>query len=71
MHGGWSPWRATIIAATLLLVGCHDPLFPEDVPRSPYERYSTLRGQDPSATERDEYGVNQPNLRKRLRPLAE
>ena len=60
-----------LILATLGLVGCHDPLFPDDVPRSPYERYSTLRGVDPTPTERNAYGIQQPALRKRLRPLQE
>lgn len=60
-----------LIAVVVMLVGCHEPLFPDDVPRSPYERYSTLRGKDPTPTERNQYGIPQPALRKRLRPLAE
>jgi hypothetical protein len=53
----------------LLVSGCADPLFPKDMPRSPYERYMTLRGKDRPDKEMDVYGIEQPALRQRLRPL--
>ncbi|WP_428389368.1 hypothetical protein [Mucisphaera sp.] len=55
-----------------VLPGCdnsRNALFPPNTPRSPYERYLTLRDRDPSATVKDAFGRDQPNLRERLRPL--
>ncbi|MCC7205022.1 MAG: hypothetical protein IT441_08065 [Phycisphaeraceae bacterium] len=51
--------------------GCQESLFPKDMPRSQYERYSMLRGQDRPATETNMFGREEPALRDRLRPLGE
>lgn len=55
--------------ACLLLGGCQEPVFPEDQPRTPYERYQALRGQDRPAKTTDAFGNPQPDLRARLAPL--
>jgi hypothetical protein len=54
-----------------MLGGCEKQLFPEDVPRSPYARYDTLRGRHRAAQQENAYGGTQPALRERLRPMGE
>ena len=65
--------RAMLILGSLALclAGCEKPLFPKDAPRTPYERYQALRGQQRSATEQNAFGGEEPALRERLRPLGE
>ena len=58
-----------LVAMLLGLVACEKPLFPKDAPRSPYDRYAALRGQQRQATQENEYGGEEPALRERLRPL--
>jgi hypothetical protein len=53
-----------------LMVGCEKPLFPKDAPRSPYERYQMLRGQQRPMTTENAYGGEVPAVRERLRPLG-
>lgn len=60
--GGW-----VILAA--LAGGCEQPLFPADLPRTPYERYQQLHGDGRAMSEENAYGGQQPALRHRLRPL--
>jgi len=62
---------AALLIAGGLLTGCEKALFPDNLARSPYERYGTLRGQIRPATEQDPYGWDQPALRDRLRPLEQ
>ncbi|NBC10848.1 MAG: hypothetical protein GVY24_03820 [Planctomycetes bacterium] len=54
---------------TLAAGGCADPLFPENMPRSPYDRYLALRGQSRPEVELDVNGREKPALRRRLAPL--
>ena len=65
----------SVLAALMLaggsLTGCETTLFPDNLARSPYERYGTLRGQISPSTVQDAYGWNQPALRDRLRPMGE
>jgi hypothetical protein len=68
-------WRAVLYSSVVLLAsfalsGCETPLFPENLPRSPYERYMVLRGQDPDARSQNSHGIEQNNLRDRLKPLG-
>jgi hypothetical protein len=49
--------------------GCQEVLFTDRQPRSPYERYLTLRGNARPAMETDAFGIERPALRQRLRPL--
>lgn len=62
---------AAAMAVVMLGGGCAKQLFPEDVPRSPYERYQMLRGQDRPKTYTDVFGVERPALRERLKPLGQ
>ena len=58
-----------LAVACLLAFGCQKPVFPEDQPRTPYERYQALRGQERPAKTTDAFGNPQPDLRGRLTPL--
>ncbi|MEM6750957.1 MAG: hypothetical protein AAGA57_00585 [Planctomycetota bacterium] len=40
-----------------------------DLPRTPYERYQTLRGEAPPIERPNEFGVEQKALRERLAPM--
>lgn len=64
---------AALIGLTLTLgtLGCNKPLFPEDMPRSQYERYSQLRGRQRQAPDDERYGGDRSDLRERLKPLGE
>jgi hypothetical protein len=63
-------WRIVVLLAVWSAVGgCAKELFPEDAPRSPYERFLTLRGKAPPMNETDAFGVENPALRSRLKPL--
>lgn len=62
----------TLIGAVMGAAGgCEKPLFPANAPRTPYERYQVLRGQARRDTEQNAFGVEQPALRSRLRPLQQ
>ncbi|QDU70662.1 hypothetical protein [Mucisphaera calidilacus] len=61
-----------LVGVVVLGSGCKyskNQLFPPHTPRSPYERYLALRDRERTATYKDAYGRDQPNLRERLRPL--
>jgi hypothetical protein len=58
-----------MLLGAAFLIGCEQALFPKDLPRSPYERYLALRGQLPPASRTNPYGVQEPALRDRLRPM--
>lgn len=65
--------RALLIGIGFMAVaigGCQKPLFDEKLPRTPYERYMALRGEERPVKQRNIYGVEQPALRERLRPLG-
>lgn len=59
------------IALSTFFVGCEKPLFPANLPRTPYERYQSLHGEYRSPTEQNSFGGQQPALRDRLRPLSQ
>lgn len=56
------------VAAACLAGGCQKALFPQDAPRTQFERYDTLRGGATPAEEPDVFGRPQPALRARLTP---
>lgn len=60
-----------LVLGVLAVGGCAKSLFPEDTPRSPYERYQMLRGQEAPKTYTDVFGVERPNIRERLKPLGQ
>lgn len=68
------PWvRLMLIVGGMVgvtaVAGCNKPLFPNDAPRTPYERYQALRGRQRPLYELDQLGNPQPALRERLEPL--
>lgn len=48
------------------LTGCQRNVFPENEPRSQYDRFDTVRDQRAQQFVYDEYGYRKPNLRGRL-----
>ena len=66
--------RQVYLTSCLIIVagamaGCAKPLFPENLPRSPYERYSELRGGSAPQVIQTADG-ERPALRERLRPMG-
>ena len=57
---------AVVLGATLLAPGCTKPLFPDDEPRTQYDRYDRIRGEWPEARVVDQYGTPRENVRARL-----
>lgn len=51
--------------------GCEKPLFPENMPRTQYERYDRLRGRYTPAEQANVYGGSEPALRERLSPPSD
>ena len=65
---------SVVAVFSLILGGCRDPLFPKTATRSPYQRYSQLRGKDTGGYEQQDPtqpGKFERNLRQRLAPLDE
>jgi uncharacterized membrane protein len=63
--------RAAVVVCVLCagiasLTGCQRNVFPEDQPRSQYDRFDTVRDQRAQQFVYDEYGYRKPNLRGRL-----
>ena len=64
---------AAAIAAALWLCasmfsGCAKPLLSPEEPRSPFDRYDTVRAQHAAQSAEDKFGRKTPNLRARLEP---
>ena len=63
------------ILAGVLAGGCQRPLFPDDEPRTPYDRYGALREGETSSSKRPRRGrgggggSGETDLRERLKPL--
>ena len=64
--------RRTIVAAILMTpcvaAGCAKPLFPENAPRTQFEKFDSMRSGAAPAEEPDIFGRPQPALRARLTP---
>lgn len=58
-----------VASCAVFSVGCANPLFPKDMPRTPYDRYLALRGESRPQVEVDVNGRERPALRRRLAPL--
>lgn len=56
------------IAAAVGPVGCAKPLFPENAPRTQFEKFDSMRSGAAPAEEPDIFGRPQPALRARLTP---
>lgn len=50
----------------LVTIGCTEPLFSENQPRTQYDRYDQIRGQHVPQYTEDEFGQRHPNLQGRL-----
>lgn len=63
-------WMSGLVIGLFLLGlgGCEKPLFPEDLPRTQYERYDRLRGRYVPAQQTNRFGGTEPALRERLTP---
>jgi len=57
-----------LVAAAAGMGGCEKALFPEELPRTQYERYDRLRGRYVPQDQRNAYGGAEPALRPRLTP---
>ena len=62
-------WAAVLLVAGGWLTGCQPPLFMDNAPRSPYERYGAQRGRYQGGAQEPGFGITEPELRARLRPL--
>jgi hypothetical protein len=57
-----------VAIAAIPLAGCARALFPEDAPRTQYERYDRMRNHFTPTEEPDVFGNPRPALRARLTP---
>ncbi len=66
-------WVALVVlvGTGLAAVGCEKPLFPDNQPRTPYDRYMSLHGETRAMNQENAFGGTEPNLRERLKPLDE
>lgn len=67
-RAGRAAWAAAAAAATLGLGACAKPLFPENAPRTQFEKFDSMRSGAAPAEEPDVFGRPQPALRARLTP---
>lgn len=58
-----------LIGVSTATVGCTQSPLDDDLPRTPYGRYQSLRGGEPPMREPDTFGNMRPALRARLTPL--
>ena len=54
--------------ASFAAIGCAKPLFPENAPRTQFEKFDSMRSGAAPAEEPDIFGRPQPALRARLTP---
>jgi hypothetical protein len=70
-RGRWVVRAWCVLLPGVLLAGCSSSPFARgEVPRTPYERYLTLRGQAPPEKVENNFGAMQPALRQRLAPMG-
>lgn len=60
----------SLIVVLALAGGCEKPLFPENMPRTQYERYDRLRSRYVPTEQVNAYGGSEPALRERLSSLG-
>jgi hypothetical protein len=58
----------TLLATPCILASCAKPLFPENAPRTQFEKFDSMRSGAAPAEEPDIFGRPQPALRARLTP---
>jgi hypothetical protein len=54
----------------MVAIGCAKPLFPENAPRTQFEKFDSMRSGAAPAEEPDIFGRPQPALRARLTPKS-
>lgn len=59
----------TMVLTVSAVAGCQDKPFMDETARSPYTRYSLLRGKYRPTERTDEFGVKRKALEERLSPL--
>jgi hypothetical protein len=64
------PWWILSVLAPLLACGCQKVLFPQNEPRTQYQRADTLRDRFTPLQEPDVFGNPKPALRSRLAPSS-
>jgi hypothetical protein len=57
-----------LIGLSVFGFGCEKPLFPQNLPRTQFERYDRLRGRYTPAEQYNVFGGTEPALRDRLSP---
>ena len=62
---------AAALAALGAAAGCQKPLFPENAPRTQFEKFDTMRSGSAPTEEPDVFGATQPALRARLTPKTQ
>jgi hypothetical protein len=60
-----------LIGALCAASGCQKPLFPENAPRTQFEKFDTMRSGSAPTEEPDVFGTPQPALRARLTPKTQ
>ncbi len=70
-RAAWAARTAAAVAATLGLGSCAKPLFPENAPRTQFEKFDSMRSGAAPAEEPDVFGRPQPALRARLTPKSD
>ena len=63
--------RLLSLLALAFAAGCQKPLFPENAPRTQFERFDTMRSGAAPKEEPDVFGTPQPALRARLAPKTQ
>lgn len=67
------PHRCLVLAVALpvFAVGCAKQLFPENAPRTQFEKFDAMRSGAAPKEEPDVFGTPQPALRARLAPKTQ
>jgi hypothetical protein len=69
---GRAAWSAASAATAVLNLGAGaKPLFPENAPRTQFEKFDSMRSGAAPAEEPDVFGRPQPALRARLTPKSD
>lgn len=66
-----SPLALGIALALAVVGGCAKPLFPDNAPRTQFEKFDAMRSGAAPKEEPDVFGTPQPALRARLAPKAQ
>lgn len=66
-----SPLALGIALALAAAFGCAKPLFPDNAPRTQFEKFDAMRSGAAPKEEPDVFGTPQPALRARLAPKSQ